>query len=52
MISDGFMRMIGHAVVATACMLTGFAHHRRARPELRPGLTVVVPLGAGSATDL
>jgi tripartite-type tricarboxylate transporter receptor subunit TctC len=54
MISDGFMRMVGHAVIATACMLTGFAAPTAALAQTWPtrNITVVVPLGAGSATDV
>jgi tripartite-type tricarboxylate transporter receptor subunit TctC len=54
MIIDGFMRMVGHAVIATACMLTGFAAPTAALAQNWPtrNITVVVPLGAGSATDV
>jgi tripartite-type tricarboxylate transporter receptor subunit TctC len=54
MISDGFMRIVGHAVIATACMLIGFAAPTAALAQNWPtrNITVVVPLGAGSATDV
>jgi tripartite-type tricarboxylate transporter receptor subunit TctC len=54
MICDGFMRMVGHAVIATACMLAGFAAPTAALAQTWPtrNITVVVPLGAGSATDV
>src|SRR5450631_306173 len=54
MINDRFTRMIAHAAIAAACMLVGFSGPRAALAQTWPtrNITVVVPLGAGSATDV
>jgi tripartite-type tricarboxylate transporter receptor subunit TctC len=54
MINDRFTRAIGHAAVAAACMLIGFSGSEAALAQNWPtkNITVVVPLGAGSATDV
>jgi tripartite-type tricarboxylate transporter receptor subunit TctC len=54
MINDRFTRMIGHAAIAAACMLVGFSGPKAALAQNWPtkNITVVVPLGAGSATDV
>jgi tripartite-type tricarboxylate transporter receptor subunit TctC len=54
MIIDGFTRMIGHAVIATVCMLVGLAGPTAALAQSWPArnITVIVPLGAGSASDV
>jgi tripartite-type tricarboxylate transporter receptor subunit TctC len=54
MIVDGLRRMIGHAVVAAACALIGYWAPNAALAQNWPtrNITVVVPLAAGSATDV
>jgi tripartite-type tricarboxylate transporter receptor subunit TctC len=54
MIVDGLRRMIGHAVAAAAATLIGFSAPSTAFAQNWPtrNITVVVPLGAGSATDV
>ena len=51
---DRFIQLIGGAVVATACLLIGFSGSKAALAQDWPtrNITVVVPLAAGSATDV
>jgi tripartite-type tricarboxylate transporter receptor subunit TctC len=54
MMIDRFMRTIGQAVIATVCVLTGLAAPTAALAQNWPtrNITVIVPLGAGSASDV
>jgi tripartite-type tricarboxylate transporter receptor subunit TctC len=54
MANHWFTRMIGHAAIAAACVLIGLLGPKAALAQNWPtkNITVVVPLGAGSATDV
>ena len=49
-----FIRLIGHAGLATACLVIGFSGSNTALAQDWPtrNMTVVVPLAAGSASDV
>src|SRR5260221_8504428 len=50
---DRFTRKFGHAAIAAACMLIGLSgSNALAQNWPTKNITVVVPLGAGSATDV